>query len=176
MENRWCFIFCETSIELYCTGSSAYKFEWVPNSECNLWQFETWNFVLGDFPVLKAAIIAELKRDECKHLLFQSAKALIPNNPIVFVRICALLSSEIHHLTTEDMSIPFGGLNGNIAEAGCFLVRCSTMVSEHFVWAFLNVIYIKNLYFYYSYKEMKIFQILFRRMPIMSCVSSAKNL
>lgn len=100
----------------------------------------TLNYYSGDFPVLKAAITTELKRDECKYSLFRSARTLIPNNPIVFVRICALLSSEIHSFTTEDMSIPFGGLNGNIAEAGFFLVRCTTMVSEvsflisHFQW------------------------------------------
>ena len=82
--------------------------------------------------MLQEAIRTELSRDEYKIPIFQKAKDLIPNNPIVFVRICALLSSEICSLPVDDMTIPFGvgGINGSIAQAGFFLVLCSSVSSN----------------------------------------------
>lgn len=84
--------------------------------------------------MLQAAILAELRRDECKFPIFQIAKELIPNNPVVFVRICGLLSSDICSLPIDDVTIlTFGGINGNIAQAGLFIVLCSSVVSRKLV-------------------------------------------
>lgn len=79
--------------------------------------------------MLQTAILAEVARDECKSPLFQIAKELIPNNPIVFVRICALLLSEISHIEVDDIGC-FGGLNGSIALDGFFLLLCGVVVSS----------------------------------------------
>ncbi|KAK4002443.1 hypothetical protein OUZ56_004272 [Daphnia magna] len=83
-----------------------------------------------DFPVLRTAIRAELARDECKYPLFEVARELIPNNPIVFARVCALLAPEIHCFEADDMQQFFTGLNGSIAEAGYFLVLPGIMPKQ----------------------------------------------
>lgn len=82
--------------------------------------------------MLRTAIRAELARDECKYPLFEVARELIPNNPIVFARVCALLAPEIHCFEADDMQQFFTGLNGSIAEAGYFLVLPGIMVSGGF--------------------------------------------
>ena len=79
--------------------------------------------------MLASSILAELARDECKSPLFQTAKELIPNNPIVFVRICAWLLSEMCHIEVGDIG-SVGGLNGNIAQDGLFLLLCGVVVSQ----------------------------------------------
>ncbi|EFX77022.1 hypothetical protein DAPPUDRAFT_106588 [Daphnia pulex] len=83
----------------------------------------------NDFPVLQTAILAELAREECKSPLFQVARELIPNNPIVFVRICALLLSENDHIQSENVA-SFGGLNGSIAQEGLFLLLSDVVPKE----------------------------------------------
>ncbi|XP_046649350.1 huntingtin-like isoform X2 [Daphnia pulicaria] len=83
----------------------------------------------NDFPVLQTAILAELARDECKSPIFQVARELIPNNPIVFVRICALLLSENYHIQSENIA-SFGGLNGSIAQEGLFLLLSGVVPKE----------------------------------------------
>jgi hypothetical protein len=87
-------------------------------------------YIIEDFPVLQTAILAELARDECKSPLFLVARELIPNNPIVFVRICALLLSEIYHIEIDDNGF-FSGLNGSIAQDGLFLLLCGVVVTSH---------------------------------------------
>ncbi|XP_057364436.1 huntingtin-like isoform X1 [Daphnia carinata] len=93
-----------------------------------------------DFPVLRTAIRAELAREECKYPLFEVARELIPNNPIVFARFCALLSPEIHCFEANNMQQFFTGLNGSIAEAGYFLVLLGNMrKQEEKLEAFISV-------------------------------------
>lgn len=89
--------------------------------------------LIDDFPVLQTTILAELARDECKSPIFQVARELIPNNPIVFVRICALLLSENYHIQSENIA-SFGGLNGSIAQEGLFLLLSGVVVrSKNFL-------------------------------------------
>lgn len=107
--------------------SSLIKLKLVNQSIC-CFNIVKVNFLLiDDFPVLQTAILAELARDECRFPLFQVARELIPNNPIVFVRICALLLSEIYDIQVDNFG-PFGGLNGSIAQDGLFLLLSEVVV------------------------------------------------
>ena len=87
-------------------------------------------FLLDDFPVLQIALQAELGKDECKNALIQMAHISIPNNPIVYVRLCELLSKETS--TISKLNPPhFLGLNGYVALTGLFFVEYNFLVSKY---------------------------------------------
>ena len=74
--------------------------------------------------MLQAAINAELENDEYQKTLFLMAHDTIRCNPLVFVRICDVLSSKI-----PSISLPRPrGLNGDFALSGMFLVQCHHLV------------------------------------------------
>lgn len=87
--------------------------------------------IIGDFPVFQASVREELRQDEA---LLRTAVTTIPNNPVVFVRIGALLSPKADILCNENMSSA-DGLNYYVAQTGFFLAICDTMVSRSFLYA-----------------------------------------
>ena len=80
--------------------------------------------------MLKIAIQSELEKDECKSPLFRMSNLSIPNNPLVFVRLCELLPKEINVLSKINTPLQFTGLNGCVAHTGLFLVQYEFMVSS----------------------------------------------
>ena len=80
--------------------------------------------------MLKIAIQSELEKDECKFSLFRMSNLSIPNNPLVFVRLCELLPKEINVLSKINTPLQFTGLNGCVAHTGLFLVQYEFMVSS----------------------------------------------
>lgn len=80
----------------------------------------------GDFSVLKVAIVDELLREEKSSSLIQLSADLIPSNPVVFVKICALYPNEAKKFYVSKSH--FTGFNGFIAKTGYFLVICDALV------------------------------------------------
>ena len=82
--------------------------------------------VPGDFPVLTVAVQEEFLRQEKGCSILRLSADLIPANPVIFVRLCALLPDEAKSMGINKFL--FAGFNGFIAMNGYLLVVSETAV------------------------------------------------